>query len=294
MRHLDVHEHDVVRTALERLDRLDPVRRDVGAVAEPLEQAERHLLVHRVVFGEQDPQRRPRTLSVRHGLDLLLAGPARCEQLHERVVELRRLERLRELCREHAPRLQLRQSPERGQEQQRQLGLVAVLPDLSRQGEPVHVRHHHVEHGHVERLALGDQLECGDRQLDCDGLHPPRQRVPGDDLAVRRVVVDDQDPLAGEMREAFVERNLRRHVGRGDGERDPERRSLLLLALDRDRAAHQVHEALRDREAEAGPPEPARRRCVDLAEGGEEPVHPVRGDPDARVADGELDPVRAR
>ena len=55
MRHLDVHEHDVVRPAFERLDRLEPVRRDVGAVAEPLQQAERHLLVHRVVFGEQDP-----------------------------------------------------------------------------------------------------------------------------------------------------------------------------------------------------------------------------------------------
>jgi len=36
--HLDVHQHDVVRLQLERLDRLEPVRRHVGAVAEALEQ----------------------------------------------------------------------------------------------------------------------------------------------------------------------------------------------------------------------------------------------------------------
>ena len=170
---------------------------------------------------------------------------------------------------------------------------LAVLPDLARQGEPVHLRHHHVEHGDVERLALRDELERGGRELERDGLHLPRERVPSDDLAVRRVVVDDQDPLAGEVREAVVERDRRRHVGRGDGQRDAEGRALLLLALDRDRAAHQLHEALRDGEAEAGAAEAARRRGVDLAERREEHVHPVGRDPDARVADGELDLVRA-
>ena len=36
--HLHVHQHDVVGLSLERLQRLEPVRRDVGAVAELLEQ----------------------------------------------------------------------------------------------------------------------------------------------------------------------------------------------------------------------------------------------------------------
>ena len=62
------------------------------------------------------------------------------------------------------------------------------------------------------------------------------------------------------------------------------RRAAALLALDRDRPAHQLDEALRDGEAEAGPAEPARRRRVDLAERREQPVHPVRWDPDPGVA----------
>ena len=42
---------------LERRDRLQPVAGHVRAVAQLLEQAERELLVHRVVLGEQDAQR---------------------------------------------------------------------------------------------------------------------------------------------------------------------------------------------------------------------------------------------
>src|SRR4029079_11318367 len=70
--------------------------------------------------------------------------------------------------------------------------------------------------------------------------------------------------------------------------------SLLLLALERARAAHQGDEALRDREAEPGAAEPARRRRVDLAERGEKQVHPVGTDPDTRVAHSKLDAVGAR
>jgi hypothetical protein len=119
--HLHVHQDDVVRLGFECRDRLQPVHRDVSAVAERFEQTQRHLLVHGVVLGEQDPPRRPRTLSVCHCLDLLLPGPARGQQLQERVVELRRLERLGELRREGALQLELRQPAERGQEQQRKL-----------------------------------------------------------------------------------------------------------------------------------------------------------------------------
>ena len=292
LRHLDVHQDDVVRPALERLDRLEPVVRDVGAVAELLEEAQRDLLVHRVVLREQDAKPRPGALSVCHGLDLLFDGAPR-EQAQERVVELRRLERLCELGGEEAARLGLRQPAERREEQERQLLGVPPVPDLAGQREPVHPRHHHVEHADVERLVARDQLERRGGQLDRDGLHPPRPRVPGDDLAVGRVVVDDEDPLAGEVREAVVECDLCRHIRRGRGQRDAEGRSLPLLALDADRAAHQLDEALRDGEPEAGAAEAARRRRVHLAERGEEQVHPVGRDPDARVADCELDLVRA-
>ena len=55
--HLDVHQDQVVASPLERGDRLEAVAGDVGRVAHLLEQPERELLVHRVVLGEQDPQR---------------------------------------------------------------------------------------------------------------------------------------------------------------------------------------------------------------------------------------------
>ena len=67
-----------------------------------------------------------------------------------------------------------------------------------------------------------------------------------------------------------------------------ERRPLALLALHPHRAAHQLDDALRDREAEPGAAVAARGRCVDLAERLEQPVHPILRDPDAGVADGEV------
>ena len=57
--HLHVHQDDVVTRALERRERLVAVPRDVGGEPEPLEQAERDHLIHGVVLGEQDPERRP-------------------------------------------------------------------------------------------------------------------------------------------------------------------------------------------------------------------------------------------
>src|SRR5581483_7160402 len=73
----------------------------------------------------------------------------------------------------------------------------------------------------------------------------------------------------------------------------PELRAHALFALGLDRAAHQLGEPPRDCEAEAGPAVATRRRGIDLAERGEEAVHPVAWDPDPGVADGELEAVRA-
>ena len=52
--HLDVHQDDVVLLPLESLQRFAAVPHDVSVVAEPIEQGERNLLVHRIVLGEQD------------------------------------------------------------------------------------------------------------------------------------------------------------------------------------------------------------------------------------------------
>ena len=138
----------------------------------------------------------------------------------------------------------------------------------------------------IERERLG-------AALDGDGLHPPRARMPRDDLAVRRVVVDDEDPLPDAAAGRRLERDLRRHFDRltmkvmRNVDPSPARSPP-------DRAAHQLDEALGDREPESGAAVPSRRRCVDLAERREQPVHPVRRDPDPRVAHRQFEPIGVR
>ena len=68
---------DVVGLALDRFDRLDAVRREVGAITHLLQEAQRELLVHDVVLGEQDAQRMAvRELGIERGLGLR-RGPGR-------------------------------------------------------------------------------------------------------------------------------------------------------------------------------------------------------------------------
>src|SRR5581483_12526609 len=72
-----------------------------------------------------------------------------------------------------------------------------------------------------------------------------------------------------------------------------ERRPGAGSALDPERPAHERDEALRDREPEAGPSVPARRRRVDLAEGLEELGDALGRDADPGVAYGEVELVLA-
>src|SRR5262245_51031414 len=55
------------------------------------------------------------------------------------------------------------------------------------------------------------------------------------------------------------------------------------LAVEPDAPAHPLHQPAADREAEAGPAEPSRRRRVGLGEGVEDEPALVRRDPDACV-----------
>ena len=69
-----------------------------------------------------------------------------------------------------------------------------------------------------------------------------------------------------ELGQRVVGRRPRRQLSRQGRKRDAERRARALLALRPDLAAHQLDEALRDREAKPGAAVAARRRGVDLAE----------------------------
>ena len=76
----------------------------------------------------------------------------------------------------------------------------STTPDRTRKLDPVHQRHHHVEHSDVELLAGVEKRERLGASLDSDGLHLPCASMSRDDLAVRRVVVDDEDALSEEER----------------------------------------------------------------------------------------------
>ena len=56
-RHLRIHEHERVGFLLHRLDRLAAVLHDIGRVTEIAELQQRDLLVHGIVFGDEDARR---------------------------------------------------------------------------------------------------------------------------------------------------------------------------------------------------------------------------------------------
>src|SRR5215510_7573560 len=66
LRHLDVHEYDVVGGMVQPRERLASIANDFGPVSEPFEQAKRDLLVDRVILGEKDAQRHWRAHIARH------------------------------------------------------------------------------------------------------------------------------------------------------------------------------------------------------------------------------------
>ena len=81
-------------------------------------------------------------------------------------------------------------------------------------------------------------------------------------------------------------------VGRARRNRDCHRRAPVHRALRRDVAAQQARELVHQREPDAGPFLRARPRAGDAVESVEDVRQLVRGDPDARVGDLELDVAR--
>ena len=77
--------------------------------------------------------------------------------------------------------------------------------------------------------------------------------------------------------------------GRRQRQGEAEDRAAPGLALDGDRAAHALDDALGDGEAEARAAEPPRRRRIGLLELAKDDRHLLGGDPDAGVRDLELD-----
>ena len=153
----------------------------------------------------------------------------------------------------------------------RQLG---PLRDFRRDLEPVHVRHVRVEQDELERPVASARP-------------PSSASTAARPLATTVAVIPQRLTCSARMRRLTslsstisTSRCGGRGIGRlglgrvGDVERDGEmkRAAGARLALDPEPSAHQPHERGRDRQAEAGAAEPARRRSVRLTEGFEDGV----------------------
>ena len=164
----------------------------------------------------------------------------------------------------------------------------AIGADGGRELEPIHVRHLHIQDREiVGRVLLGGSTDCleplaGGRclvDLDAFSCEHVAQDAP-----IRLVVVHNQHAPA-------AERCQPRRAGGcdfgGEGECERKLAAASNLAGDRDLAAHEPDEALRDREAEPRATVAARHGRIGLREFSEHGAEVLRCDPDARVADRE-------
>jgi hypothetical protein len=109
--------------------------------------------------------------------------------------------------------------------------------------------------------------------------------------AVDRVVLDDEhaEPVSRALRRRGRGRGRGRRVSSLEDELQPKTRASPRRAIEAELSAHQLGEAAADREAEARAAEAASRRAVGLGEGDKQPPGLLARDPNAGVADGELD-----
>ena len=219
-RHLQVHQDHVVRLPLDGVNRLQAVGGHVGPVAHLAEEPERHLLVDRVILGQEDPERVPaRHLRVecaprqpaRRHVDGLLGQDG-----DQRVEELRRLDGLVEVRGEALAIGARLATAERREENQGQCPPRRVDPDRPGQGHAVHLRHVHVQDADVEALLGPDPRERLTGRCRRPRLHPPGLQMQGEDAAVGRVVVHHEHALAAERRlhAAQVALGRERRLGR--------------------------------------------------------------------------------
>ena len=197
--HLHVHQHDVVELARQRLEHLEAVGGDVGAVAHALEHAQRDLLVHGVVLGEQDAQRNARRQLGVDRRGRRPRGPRRGGAAHhagQRLEELGRLHRLGQAGGEEVARI----GAAEGAEQHEGHAGGAPTAQRPRQRDAVHLRHVEIEQGEIEVRAGVDPGQRFGRRGGGARSHAPGLGLQREDAAVGGMVVDDQDGEAGEQR----------------------------------------------------------------------------------------------
>ena len=309
MRHLDIHEDDLVGKLARHLDGLHTVGGDVHRASELLQHLHGDHLIHGIVLGEQDATWCKRHVARRWRLSRRL-GPrdetafgegvtrkngvigtplARApEHSFERREHRFRATRLREVDVE--PR-----RPEalcvaalcgRCGEHESHVAQPRVGAHGARDVCAVQSGHEIVHDCRTKRVAgvrrgseLAHRIVSADRHLHA---HAPRPEPLEHHAHVDVDVVDDQGACS---RELGGRRSLR-HGRRIDGQvdREPERRPRALSAAFRtDVAAHEFHNLLADGEAKTGAAESAGCRRVGLRECREERGNHVLVDADSRV-----------
>ena len=223
---------------------------------------------------------------------LRLEPAAAVQHDHDAVEQLRLLDRLREIGGK-AESLEppcITAAAHRGHHDEVAGGELGILLDQRSEGLAVHHRHHHVQNHDAEGVAGGvggpQSLERRLCTVDLGVPAAPSVEQARNDLAVGRVVVDREDTYAGDVDELARVLLCREHHGVLSCEpgREPEDRPDARLALHADLAAHQLHQAAADGEAEARAAVLPRRRGVGLRERIEQLVELRGGDADPGVA----------
>ena len=293
LRHLDVHQDEVVDVLPDGVDGLGPVRGDVGGVAEAFQHQERELAVRRVVLGEEDPEREAgshRPVELRPDRRLPPGHrPASAEERGDDLVERGRLHGPGDAGRESLVLL-VRSSAPRGHEEDDGKRRGAGRPGASRRprGRPRREGPGRRSRGRsARRLWPSRPLRRATEQAVTEKPQRVRRRSRSDRLVAPGL--HDERAASGERGPSRRDEG-RRGRARGLQPRDePEGRALSGLALERDGPSHQLGEPARDREAEARAAEATGRRAVALPERLEERGGPIGRDADPRVADGDVE-----
>ena len=289
LRHLHVHEHHVEAFLRERIERRPAAADHRRHVAGLLEQAQHQLLVDHIVLGEQEAQRTAgdgRGAPIGHPA-LLLADEPGAERSDDCRQQVTAPDRLRQE-RGDAQLAVVRAggSAPGGGEHHDQGGTRSALLQGMAQREAVHIGHPGVDQDEVERgagpVGRSHRRERRIGAVHDDGVEAPAEQKLAEDAAARPVVVHDQDPSP-------LDRARDRGLGLLLGARDEagdevEGAPRPDLAVDPQTAVHELDQARRDREAEAGPLVLAGGRPVGLREGLEDDPLLVLLDTHPRVA----------
>ena len=293
LRHLHVHQDDVVSLGRGLRDGLPPVAGNVDRVLVPPQQSDRELLVRDAVLGQQDSQPAQGAVVGR----VVGGGGAwrHVERLGDRVVQLRLLDRLgHEPGDAEFPRpLAVARPVTAGEHQNdrrvaRAAGHVVQSPDHLEAVDPGHLR---VGQHDRERLAgasgLLDRLQRIAGTGRCLDLHAPVVEHLLQDAAIGPVVVDHEHPQPAER----VQLRPRQRVVR-DAQVDLEGECAALPrhAGQLDLPAHQGDQPGRDRQTQPGAAEPPGGAGVGLLEGVEDGLLAVVRDADAGVGHGQPQP----